>query len=160
MRISDWSSDVCSSDLLYVGIGSNSNSGERGMAVEENRAMIWQVDAQTGAARPFATGLRNPTALTVQPGSNRLWAVVNERDELGPNLVPDYLTSVREGAFYGWPYAYWGANPDRRVRPFKEEMVGRTIKPDYSLGSHHAPLGLDRSEEHTSELQSLMRISY
>lgn len=131
--------------FLYVGIGSNSNIGERGMAVEENRAMIWQVDAQTGAARPFATGLRNPTALTVQPGSNRLWAVVNERDELGPNLVPDYLTSVREGAFYGWPYAYWGANPDRRVRPFKEEMVGRTIKPDYSLGSHHAPLGLDFS---------------
>ena len=128
--------------FLYVGIGSNSNIGERGMEVEENRAMIWQVDAQTGATRPFATGLRNPTALTFQPGGNRLWAVVNERDELGPNLVPDYLTSVREGAFYGWPYAYWGANPDRRVQPFKEDMVGKTIKPDYSLGSHHAPLGV------------------
>ena len=127
---------------LYVGIGSNSNIGERGMEVEENRAMIWEVDAQSGAVRPYATGLRNPTALTIQPGTGRLWAVVNERDELGANLVPDYLTSVREGAFYGWPYAYWGANPDRRVRPFKEEMVGRTIKPDYSLGSHHAPLGV------------------
>ena len=131
--------------FLYVGIGSNSNIGERGMEVEENRAMVWQVDAQTGAAKPYATGLRNPTALTIQPGTGRLWAVVNERDELGPNLVPDYLTSVREGAFYGWPYAYWGANPDRRVKPFKEEMVGRTIKPDYSLGSHHAPLGVSFS---------------
>ena len=128
--------------FLYVGIGSNSNIGERGMAVEEERAMIWQVDARTGAHRRFATGLRNPTALTIQPGSGRLWAVVNERDELGPNLVPDYLTSVREGAFYGWPYAYWGANPDRRVQPFKDDMVGKTIKPDYSLGSHHAPLGV------------------
>lgn len=128
--------------FLYVGIGSNSNNGERGMAVEENRAMIWEVDAETGATRPYATGLRNPTALTVQPESGRLWAVVNERDELGPNLVPDYLTSVREGGFYGWPYAYWGANADRRVRPFREEMVARTIRPDFSLGSHHAPLGI------------------
>ena len=127
---------------LYVGVGSNSNIGERGMQVEEDRARILQVDPQTGAARPYATGIRNPTALATQPGSGRLWAVVNERDELGPNLVPDYLTSVREGAFYGWPYAYWGANPDPRVRPFKQEMVGRTIKPDFSLGSHHAPLGL------------------
>jgi len=128
--------------LLYVGIGSNSNIGERGMAVEENRAMIWEVDSQTGAARPYATGLRNPTALAFQPGTGGLWAVVNERDELGANLVPDYLTSVRQGAFYGWPYTYWGAHADRRVRPFKEEMVGKAIKPDYSLGSHHAPLGL------------------
>lgn len=127
---------------LYVGIGSNSNIGERGMAVEENRAMIWEVDAETGAVRPYATGLRNPTALAVQPETGRLWAVVNERDEIGPNLVPDYLTTVREGGFYGWPYAYWGANADRRVRPFREEMVARTIRPDYSLGSHHAPLGI------------------
>ena len=128
--------------FLYVGIGSNSNIGERGMAVEEERAMVWQVDAQTGASRRFATGLRNPTALAIQPGLGQLWAVVNERDELGANLVPDYLTSVREGAFYGWPYAYWGNNPDRRVRPFKEEMVSKTVRPDYSLGSHTAPLGL------------------
>jgi glucose/arabinose dehydrogenase len=128
--------------FLYVGIGSNSNIGERGMAVEEERAMIWQVDALTGAFRRFATGLRNPTALAMQPGSGRLWAVVNERDELGPNLVPDYLTSVRPGAFYGWPYAYWGANPDRRVQPFKEDMVRKAVRPDYALGSHVAPLGL------------------
>lgn len=128
--------------FLYVGIGSNSNIGERGMAVEEERAMVWEVDAQTGASRPYATGLRNPTALAVQPDSGQLWAVVNERDELGPNLVPDYLTSVRDGAFYGWPYAYWGPNADRRVQPFQEDMVRRAVKPDYALGSHVAPLGI------------------
>lgn len=128
--------------FLYVGIGSNSNNGERGLDLEENRAMVWQVDAETGAARPYATGLRNPTALAVQPGIGQLWAVVNERDELGPNLVPDYLTSVREGGFYGWPYAYWGPNPDRRVQPFDEQMVEKTIRPDYALQSHSAPLGL------------------
>jgi glucose/arabinose dehydrogenase len=127
---------------LFVGIGSNSNIGERGMAAEEERAMIWEVDAETGATRRFATGLRNPTALAVQPGLNRLWAVVNERDELGDNLVPDYLTSVRRGAFYGWPYAYWGPNPDRRVQPFKADMVRKALRPDYALGSHVAPLGL------------------
>ena len=128
--------------FLYVGIGSNSNVGERGMAVEENRAMVWQVDAATGAHRPFATGLRNPTALAVQPGLGQLWAVVNERDELGPNLVPDYLTSVREGAFYGWPYSYWGRNVDPRIRPQDPQKVAAAVRPDYSLGSHHAPLGL------------------
>ena len=131
--------------FLYVGIGSNSNIGERGMAVEEGRAMVWQVDALTGASRRFATGLRNPTALAVQPGIGQLWAVVNERDELGANLVPDYLTSVRQGAFYGWPYSYWGSNPDRRVQPFKEDMVRRAVRPDYALGSHRAPLGLSFS---------------
>lgn len=128
--------------FLYVGVGSNSNIGERGMAVEENRALVLQIDAATGAARRFATGLRNPTALAIQPGIGQLWAVVNERDELGADLVPDYLTSVREGAFYGWPYAYWGANADRRVQPFKEDMVRRAVRPDYALGSHTAPLGL------------------
>jgi glucose/arabinose dehydrogenase len=128
--------------FLYVGIGSNSNVGERGMDLEENRAMVWQVDAETGASRPFATGIRNPTALAVQPGIGQLWAVVNERDELGPNLVPDYLTSVREGAFYGWPYAYWGQNVDTRVRPQDAAKVRATIRPDYALQSHSAPLGL------------------
>jgi glucose/arabinose dehydrogenase len=128
--------------FLYVGIGSNSNIGERGMAIEEERAMVWQVDAETGASRRYATGLRNPTALAIHPDTGQLWAVVNERDELGSHLVPDYLTSVREGAFYGWPYAYWGANPDRRVRPFKEDMVQKTVRPDYALPSHSAPLGL------------------
>lgn len=128
--------------FLYVGIGSNSNIGERGVEVEEDRAMVWQVDAQTGASRPFATGLRNPTALAFEPKLGELWAVVNERDELGPDLVPDYLTSVREGAFYGWPYAYWGPNVDPRVRPHDAEKVKATVRPDYALGSHTAPLGL------------------
>ena len=128
--------------FLYVGIGSNSNVGERGMSVEEERAVVWQIDAATGAHKTFATGLRNPTALAVQPGLGQLWAVVNERDELGPDLVPDYLTSVREGAFYGWPYSYWGQNVDPRVRPQKPEKVAAAVRPDYSLGSHTAPLGL------------------
>lgn len=128
--------------FLYVGIGSNSNVGERGMEVEENRAMVWEVDAETGAARPFATGLRNPTALAVQSGTGQLWAVVNERDELGANLAPDYLTTVREGDFYGWPYAYWGPNVDTRVQPQRPDLVQATVRPDYSLQSHTAPLGL------------------
>jgi glucose/arabinose dehydrogenase len=127
---------------LYVGIGSNSNVGERGLEVEENRAMVWQIDAETGASRPYATGLRNPTALAFDPSGSHLWAVVNERDELGPHLVPDYLTSVREGAFYGWPYAYWGPNADMRVRPHDPEKVRATVRPDYALPSHSAPLGL------------------
>lgn len=131
--------------FLYVGIGSNSNITERGMAAEVNRAEIWQIDAQTGAHRPYATGLRNPTALDFQPDTDQLWAVVNERDELGPNLVPDYLTSVQEGGFYGWPYSYWGQHVDPRVRPQKPQKVEEAIAPDYSLGSHRAPLGLDFS---------------
>lgn len=128
--------------FLYVGIGSNSNVGERGMAIEENRAMVWQVDAETGMSRPFATGLRNPTALAFEPTGGQLWAVVNERDELGPNLVPDYLTSVRDGAFYGWPYAWWGPNVDTRVKPGDDAKVKATVRPDYALPSHSAPLGL------------------
>lgn len=131
--------------FLYVGIGSNSNITERGLEVEIDRAMVWEVDAQTGAHRPYATGLRNPTALAVQPGTGQLWTVVNERDELGPDLVPDYLTSVREGGFYGWPYSYWGQNVDDRVRPQNPDKVAAAIKPDYSLGSHVAALGLDFS---------------
>jgi glucose/arabinose dehydrogenase len=127
---------------LYVGIGSNSNIGERGMALEENRAVVWQIDASSGATRTFATGLRNPTALAFEPASRQLWAVVNERDELGPDLVPDYLTSVREGAFYGWPYAYWGPNVDRRVQPQDDRQVQAAVRPDFALPSHSAPLGL------------------
>lgn len=128
--------------FLYVGNGSNSNITERGMVAEIDRAMIWEVDAKSGAHRPYATGLRNPTALAIQPGTGQLWAVVNERDEIGPNLVPDYLTSVQEGAFYGWPYSYWGQNVDDRVRPQDPEKVASAIKPDYALGSHVAALGL------------------
>ena len=128
--------------FLYVGIGSNSNITERGMDAEVDRAMVWEVDAVTGAHRPYATGLRNPTALAIQPGTGQLWAVVNERDEIGPNLVPDYLTSVREGGFYGWPYSYWGQTVDPRARPQDPNKVAMAISPDYSLGSHVAALGV------------------
>lgn len=128
--------------FLYVGIGSNSNITERGMAAEVDRAMVWEIDAATGAHKPFATGLRNPTALAFQPGTNVLWTAVNERDELGPNLVPDYVTSVRRGGFYGWPYSYWGQNVDTRVRPQDPQKVASAIRPDYSMGSHVAPLGI------------------
>ncbi len=127
---------------LYVGIGSNSNAGERGMAVEEERAVVWAVDRATGARRTIARGIRNPTALAIEPSSAALWAVVNERDEIGPQLVPDYLTSVRDGAFYGWPYSYWGQNLDPRVRPQKPELVATAVKPDYALAAHVAALGL------------------
>ncbi|MEX0899842.1 MAG: sorbosone dehydrogenase family protein [Gammaproteobacteria bacterium] len=128
--------------FLYVGIGSNSNIAERGLTAEADRAVVWQVDAQTGLHKQYATGLRNPTAFAIQPGSGQLWVVVNERDEIGPNLVPDYLTAVQEGAFYGWPYSYWGQYVDPRVKPEDPEKVASAISPDYSLGSHVAALGL------------------
>lgn len=127
---------------LYVGIGSNSNVGERGMAVEEDRAVIWEIDRATGAHRTFASGIRNPTALAINPQTQALWSVVNERDELGPQLVPDYLTSVRPGGFYGWPYSYWGRHIDPRVHPQNPKMVEKAVRPDYALGSHVAALGL------------------
>lgn len=130
---------------LYVGIGSNSNITERGMEAEVDRALVWQINSQTGAYKPYATGLRNPTALTIQPDTGTLWAVVNERDELGEDLVPDYLTSVQEGGFYGWPYAYWGKNVDDRVRPQDPDKVAASLTPDYALGSHVAALGVDFS---------------
>ncbi|MCF6783083.1 PQQ-dependent sugar dehydrogenase [Stutzerimonas stutzeri] len=133
--------------FLYVGIGSNSNITERGMEAEVDRALVWQINAETGAYKPYATGLRNPTALAIQPGSGQLWAVVNERDEIGEDLVPDYLTSVQEGGFYGWPYSYWGKNVDERVRPQDPDKVAAAITPDYALGSHVAALGLDFSSE-------------
>ena len=131
--------------FLYVGIGSNSNITENGLDVEADRAMVWEIDAKSGAHRPYATGLRNPTALAILPGTNQLWAVINERDELGPRLVPDYLTSVQDGKFYGWPYSYWGQNVDPRVKPEQPDMVAAAIAPDYSLGSHKAPLGISFS---------------
>lgn len=127
---------------LYVGIGSNSNVGERGMAVEEERAVVWAIDRTTGARRTVATGIRNPTALAIEPQTGALWAVVNERDEIGPQASPDYLTSVREGGFYGWPYSYWGQNVDPRVMPQRPDLVAEAIMPDYALGSHVAALGL------------------
>jgi glucose/arabinose dehydrogenase len=132
--------------FLYVGIGSNSNATERGMTAEVERARGWQVDAQTGAHKAYATGLRNPTALAIQPGSGQLWAVVNERDEIGPDLVPDYLTTVQEGGFYGWPYSYWGKNVDTRVEPQNPQLVATALQPDYALGSHVAALGVAFSQ--------------
>jgi glucose/arabinose dehydrogenase len=125
---------------LYATVGSNSNAGENGMAAEMGRAAIWEVDRVTGAKRPYATGLRNPNGLAWEDG--RLWTVVNERDELGNDLVPDYLTSVRDGGFYGWPYSYWGQTVDGRVEPQRPDLVARAVRPDYGLGSHVAALGL------------------
>ena len=108
--------------------------------------MVWQIDAQTGAHRQYATGLRNPTALTIQPGTGQLWAVVNERDEIGPDLVPDYLTAVQDGGFYGWPYSYWGQTVDPRAQPQDPEKVAAAIVPDYALGAHVAALGVAFSD--------------
>ena len=135
---------------LYVGIGSNSNITENGIEAEKDRARIWEIDRVTGAHRDFATGLRNPNGLSFEPTSNQLWTVVNERDELGPDLVPDYMTSVRDGAFYGWPYSYYGQNVDPRVQPQRPDLVARAIPPDYALSSHVAPLGMAFSADATA----------
>jgi len=135
---------VASSDgtRLYVGVGSNSNITENGMEAEKNRAAIWEVDRASGRARIFADGLRNPNGLSFEPQTGALWAVINERDELGPNLVPDYMTSVRDGGFYGWPYSYYGQHVDPRVMPKRPDLVASAIVPDYALSSHVAPLGM------------------
>ena len=127
---------------LYVTVGSNSNVGEHGMEVEAGRAAIWEVDIQSGAHRVFASGLRNPNGLAWEPRSSILWTVVNERDEIGSDLVPDYLTSVRDGGFYGWPYSYFGQHVDARVTPPRPDLVATAIVPDYALGPHTASLGL------------------
>jgi len=127
---------------LYAGVGSNSNIVENGLEAEQGRAAIWEVDPASGARRLFATGLRNPNGLTFYPGSNTLYAVINERDELGNNLVPDYMTSVRDGGFYGWPWSWYGRHVDVRVHPQRPDMVARAIIPDYALSTHVAPLGL------------------
>jgi glucose/arabinose dehydrogenase len=131
---------------LYVGVGSNSNITENGIDVEYGRAAIYEVDRATGAKRIYASGTRNPTGVAFEPQTRRLWAIVNERDEIGPDLVPDYLTSVRQGAFYGWPYSYWGQNVDVRVHPQRPDMVAKAIRPDYALSSHVAPLGMTFSQ--------------
>jgi glucose/arabinose dehydrogenase len=127
---------------LYVGIGSNSNAGEGGLDLEEGRAQIVEIDVDTGTTRSFATGLRNPVGMAFEPDTGALWVVVNERDELGSDLVPDYLTEVKDGAFYGWPFSYWGQHVDARAKPQNPELVAQALKPDYSLGNHVAPLGL------------------
>jgi glucose/arabinose dehydrogenase len=130
---------------LYVAVGSNSNAAERGIAVEVDRAAIWIVDIVTGQHQIFASGLRNPVGMAWEPHSGILWVSVNERDELGSDLVPDYLTSVQEGAFYGWPYSYYGSHVDQRVSPQRPDMVAVARVPDYALGSHTASLGLSSS---------------
>lgn len=130
---------------LYVTVGSNSNVAERGMEAEVGRAAIWEVNTATGAHRIFASGLRNPNGLAWEPRGKALWTVVNERDEIGSDLVPDYLTSVRDGGFYGWPYSYYGQHVDDRVKPQQPDLVARAIAPDYALGPHTASLGLASS---------------
>jgi glucose/arabinose dehydrogenase len=145
-----WTKDLALSpdgQYLYASVGSNSNAAERGMEAEKGRAAIWQVDIETGASRVFASGLRNPNGLNIHPETGELWTVVNERDELGPNLVPDYMTSVQEGGFYGWPWSYYGNHVDERVHPPRPDMVEKAIVPDYALSSHVAALGLAFSND-------------
>lgn len=140
-----WTKNLIASpkgDKLYATVGSNSNVAENGIQAEDKRAAILEIDATTGATRVFASGLRNPTGMDWQPQSGVLWTVVNERDELGPNLVPDYLTSVQDGGFYGWPYSYFGKNVDDRVETQRPDLVAKALVPDYALGSHTASLGL------------------
>jgi glucose/arabinose dehydrogenase len=132
---------------LYVGVGSNSNIAENGIEQEEGRAAVWEIDPRTGAHRVFASGLRNPVGMAWVPDTGALWVSVNERDELGGDLVPDYMTSVRDGGFYGWPYSYYGAHVDERVEPQRPDLVAKAIAPDYALGSHTASLGLAYADE-------------
>ncbi len=144
-----WTKNILASrdgSKLYATVGSNSNIGENGMEAEVDRAAVLEVDPATGATRLFASGLRNPNGLAWEPVTGALWTVVNERDLIGNNLVPDYLTSVRDGAFYGWPYSYFGANVDERVKPPRPDLVAQAVIPDYALGSHVAPLGLAFNE--------------
>jgi glucose/arabinose dehydrogenase len=140
---------IASSDgsRLYVTIGSNSNIGENGLEQERDRAAIWEIDAATGRHRTFASGLRNPVGLAWEPARNALWVAVNERDELGSDLVPDYMTAVRDGGFYGWPYSYFGRHPDPRPQPQQPAMIEKAIVPDYALGPHTASLGLAWSSD-------------
>lgn len=140
-----WTKDLVASPdgaRLYVSVGSNSNVGENGIENEVGRAAIYEIEIATGRSRIFASGLRNPNGLAWQPQSSALWATVNERDELGSDLVPDYMTAVQEGAFYGWPYSYFGSHVDQRVQPQRPDLVAKAIAPDYALGAHTASLGL------------------
>lgn len=140
-----WTKNVIASpdgSKLYVTVGSNSNVGENGMDIEEGRAAIWEVDPASGNKRLFASGLRNPNGLDWEPRSGALWTAVNERDEIGSDLVPDYITSVKDGGFYGWPYSYYGQHVDERVQPQRPDLVAKAIAPDYALGPHTASLGI------------------
>ena len=140
-----WTKNVIASPdgkKLYVTVGSNSNVGENGMDQEQGRAAIWEVDPATGSHRIFASGLRNPNGMAWEPKTGKLWTAVNERDEIGSDLVPDYITSVKDGGFYGWPYSYYGQHIDTRVNPQNPELVAKAIAPDYAVGPHTASLGL------------------
>jgi glucose/arabinose dehydrogenase len=140
-----WTKNVVASpdgSKLYISVGSNSNVGDNGMEVEQGRAAIWELDRASGKSRIYASGLRNPVGMSFQPQTKALWASVNERDELGNELVPDYMTQVKEGAFYGWPYSYYGQHVDNRIKPQKPDLVAKAIAPDYALGAHTASLGL------------------
>lgn len=144
-----WTKNIIASPdggRLYVTVGSNSNVAENGIEAEAGRAAIWELDLKTGRQRIFASGLRNPNGMGWAPETGALWTVVNERDEIGSDLAPDYLTSVREGGFYGWPYSYYGQHVDARVKPPRPDLVAKAIAPDYALGSHVAPLGMAFSE--------------
>jgi glucose/arabinose dehydrogenase len=140
-----WTKNVAASPdgkKLYVTVGSNSNVAENGMEIEQGRAAIWEYDIASGKGRIYASGLRNPNGMDFEPQTKMLWTAVNERDEIGNDLVPDYMTSVKDGGFYGWPYSYYGQHVDDRVKPQKPDMVAKAIPPDYALGAHTASLGL------------------
>ncbi|WP_285416653.1 sorbosone dehydrogenase family protein [Pseudomonas sp. efr-133-TYG-5] len=151
-----WTKNVIASkdgNKLYVTVGSNSNVGENGLDQEEGRAAIWEVDRATGNHRIFASGIRNPNGLAWEPQSGALWTAVNERDEIGSDLVPDYITSVKDGAFYGWPFSYYGQHVDVRVEPQNPDLVAKAIAPDYAVGPHTASLGLTFAEGNTLPAQ-------
>jgi glucose/arabinose dehydrogenase len=139
-----WTKNVVASPdgkKLYISVGSNSNEGDNGMEAEKGRAAIWEYDRASGTSRIYASGLRNPVGMDFNPQTRQLWVSVNERDELGNELVPDYMTSVKDGAFYGWPYSYYGQHVDDRIKPQRPELVAKAIPPDYALGAHTASLG-------------------
>jgi glucose/arabinose dehydrogenase len=147
-----WTKNIVASpdgSRLYVTIGSNSNVGENGIAAEEGRAAIWEMNPRTGAHRIYASGLRNPNGMAWEPATGALWVAVNERDELGSDLVPDYMTAVKDGGYYGWPYSYYGQHVDKRVQPQRPDLVARALVPDYALGPHTASLGLAYSAGNT-----------
>ncbi|EJN29065.1 PQQ-dependent sugar dehydrogenase [Pseudomonas sp. GM80] len=151
-----WTKNVIASkdgSKLYVTVGSNSNVGENGLDKEEGRAAIWEVDRATGNHRIFASGIRNPNGLAWEPTSGALWTAVNERDEIGSDLVPDYITSVKDGGFYGWPFSYYGQHVDVRVSPQNLDLVAKAIAPDYAVGPHTASLGLSFAEGNTLPAQ-------
>jgi glucose/arabinose dehydrogenase len=155
-----WTKNVIASPdgrRLYVSIGSNSNAGENGIDKETERAAIFEVDPSTGAHRVFASGLRNPVGMAWEPETDALWVSVNERDELGSDLVPDYMTSVRDGAFYGWPFSYYGQHVDDRPTPRRPDLVASATVPDYALGPHTASLGLAWSPDSAASLPSQLR---